>query len=52
MEEIWKDIEGFEGEYMISNLGRVKSLKSNIILRQFEYRTGFEPANYFFKLTY
>lgn len=26
MEEIWKDIEGFEGLYQISNLGRVKSL--------------------------
>ena len=27
MEEIWKDIVGFEGWYQISNLGRVKSLK-------------------------
>lgn len=27
MEEIWKDIEGFEGLYQISNLGRVKSFK-------------------------
>lgn len=27
MEEIWKDIEGFEGIYQISNLGRVKSFK-------------------------
>lgn len=27
MEEIWKDIEGYEGLYQISNLGRVKSLK-------------------------
>lgn len=26
-EEIWKDIEGFEGRYAISNLGNVKSLK-------------------------
>ena len=26
MKEIWKDIEGFEGKYQISNLGRVKSL--------------------------
>lgn len=26
MEEIWKDIKGFEGEYQISNQGRVKSL--------------------------
>ena len=27
--EIWKDIEGYEGLYQISNLGRVKSLKYN-----------------------
>lgn len=26
MEEVWKDIEGWEGQYEISNLGRVKSL--------------------------
>ena len=25
-EEIWKDIEGFEGLYQVSNLGRVKSM--------------------------
>lgn len=28
MEEVWKDIEGYCGEYQISNLGRVKSFKS------------------------
>ena len=27
MEEIWKDIKGYEGLYQVSNLGRVKSLK-------------------------
>ncbi len=27
MEEIWKDIEGFEGLYQVSNLGRVKSFR-------------------------
>lgn len=27
MEEIWKDIIGYEGWYQISNLGRVKSLR-------------------------
>ena len=27
MEEIWKDIQGYEGFYQISNLGRVKSLE-------------------------
>lgn len=26
MEEIWKDIEGYEGLYQVSNLGRIKSL--------------------------
>jgi hypothetical protein len=27
MEEIWKDITGYEGLYQVSNLGRIKSLK-------------------------
>lgn len=26
MQEVWKDIEGYEGKYQISNLGNVKSL--------------------------
>ena len=26
MEEIWKDIHGYEGHYLVSNLGNVKSL--------------------------
>ena len=33
MEEIWKDIEGYEGLYQVSNTGRVRSLKRNIILK-------------------
>lgn len=28
MNEVWKDIEGYEGSYQISNMGRVKSLAS------------------------
>lgn len=27
IEEEWKDIEGYEGKYQVSNLGRVKSLE-------------------------
>ena len=27
MEEIWKDIEGYEGRYQVSNLGRVRSVE-------------------------
>ena len=34
MQEIWKDIKGYEGLYQISNLGNVKSLKRN----RFNYR--------------
>ena len=30
MEEIWKDIPGYEGQYQVSNLGRVKSLPRNV----------------------
>lgn len=29
MKEIWKDIDGYEGLYQVSNLGRVKSLPRN-----------------------
>ena len=35
MEEIWKDIEGYEGLYQVSNLGRVRSLD-----RMVEYSDG------------
>ena len=31
MEEIWKAIEGYEGKYEVSNLGRVRSLDRTII---------------------
>lgn len=31
MEEIWKDIKGYEGLYQVSNLGRVKSLDREIL---------------------
>lgn len=30
MEEIWKDIKGFEGYYQISNLGRAKALERKV----------------------
>ena len=28
-EEVWRDIEGYEGRYQVSNMGRVKSFKWN-----------------------
>nr|WP_312578233.1 NUMOD4 domain-containing protein [Sedimentibacter sp.] len=34
MQEIWKDVKGYEGLYQVSNLGRIKSIRNNIILKQ------------------
>lgn len=31
MEEVWKDIEGYEGIYKVSNLGNVKSLLRKVV---------------------
>lgn len=31
MEEIWKDVKGYEGLYQVSNLGRIKNKKDYII---------------------
>lgn len=33
MEEIWKDIKGYEGLYQVSNLGRIKSLARYVYYR-------------------
>lgn len=33
MEEIWKDIKGYEGLYQISSFGRVKSLERKVKAR-------------------
>ena len=51
MTEIWRDIEGFEGKYQVSNQGRVRSMwrtnqyKSHIgipkILKPSEHRQGY-----------
>lgn len=33
MEEIWKDIKGYEGIYQVSNLGRVFSVRRKLIMK-------------------
>lgn len=38
MEEIWKDVKGFEGLYQVSNFGRVKSLE-RVVRDNRGYRT-------------
>ncbi len=47
IEEVWKDIPGYEGYYQVSNLGRVKSLSrkfspKEIILKSVINRCGYE----------
>lgn len=39
--EVWKDIEGFEGKYQISNKGRVKSLD------RYLYKKGCRKPNFY-----
>lgn len=49
MEEVWKDVVGYEGKYQISNKGRVKSLPkmcgvrwdSGRILKPFTNKDGY-----------
>ena len=45
MEEIWRDIEGYEGLYQISNKGRVKSLKCG---KERILRPGIDTSGYCF----
>ena len=49
LNEIWKPIEGYEGLYEVSNLGRVKSLKrlhtKERILSQFLNHRGYARVN-------
>jgi hypothetical protein len=53
MDEIWKDIRGYEGRYQVSNLGRVKSLsreinngKSIYISKERFLKGGFDKRGY------
>lgn len=52
MEEVWKDVIGFEGYYQVSNLGRVKRIKSEKgaqtekTLKEYSYpSTGYFQVN-------
>ena len=42
MKEIWKDIEGYEGLYQICTMGRVRSVRNNVILKSKIERNGYE----------
>lgn len=51
--EVWKDIEGYEGKYQVSNMGRIKSLPRNekfckrseeVILKTFVCGSGYQEV--------
>ena len=48
--EIWKDIEGYEGDYQVSNFGRIKSFKRNkeTILSIANNKAGYCVINFTF----
>ena len=48
-EEIWKDVVGYEGKYQVSNFGRVKSVRRNIILAPLYDRDGYVRYNLYDK---
>jgi len=50
--EIWEDIEGYEGLYQVSNLGRVKSLNSNVGSKVYIKKHKTDPYGYKFVTFY
>ena len=42
MEEIWKDVKGYEGEYMVSNCERVKRIKDGYIIQPVISSAGYK----------
>ncbi len=45
MLEIWKEVKGFEKHYLVSTLGRVKSIKTDRILKQSLGSDGYLKLN-------
>jgi hypothetical protein len=43
--EVWKDIQGYEGLYQISNKGRVKSIKLNFVRNSHANDRGYQIIN-------
>ena len=53
MQEIWKDVNGYEGSYQVSNLGNVKSFKmyEGKLLKP-QMRSGYYSVRLYFNLEY
>ena len=49
MEEVWKDIKGYEGLYQISNNGKIISIKRKLTKKTFINRNGYEYIDLYIK---
>ena len=47
MEEIWKDVEGYEGLYKISNMGRLYRIKKDVITEGYVDENGYPVVSFF-----
>jgi hypothetical protein len=43
--EIWKDVLGYEGLYVVSSLGRVKSVKTGLIRKHYDEGHGYKRVS-------
>lgn len=43
--EEWREIEGYEGLYAVSNMGRVANIKRNVLLNPYSIKTGYLQVN-------
>lgn len=43
--EIWKDVVGYEGLYMVSSLGRVKNGRTEVVLKPSKQNSGYLKVN-------
>lgn len=41
MEEIWKDVSGYEGLYQVSSFGNVRKFKNHFILKKGKHHKGY-----------
>ena len=50
MNEIWKDVKGYEQTYQVSNFGQVRNKKTGRILKQQLQRNSFSPNSRYYKV--
>ena len=48
--EIWKDIEGFENNYQISNFGNVKNKQTNKLLKGDTNSVGYKRITLYYPI--